>query len=69
MSDFTLECGSQLKNSKKNRATVPSRPMFRRLCEKRVRFNSIIGVGYLGFLIPIRSRLVAKNAVNFFHET
>jgi len=35
MSDFTLECGSQLKNSKKNRATVPLRPMFRRLCEKK----------------------------------
>jgi len=40
MSDFTLECGSQLKNSKKNRATVPLRPMFRRLCEKRVQLDN-----------------------------
>jgi len=35
MSDFTLECGLQLKNSKKNRATVPLRPMFRWFCERK----------------------------------
>jgi len=69
MSDFTLECGSQRKNSKENSGPSPFGPMFRRFCEERVRFNSIIGGGCSGFLISIRSGPVAENAVNFFHET
>jgi len=69
MSDFTLECGSQRKNSKENSGSSPFGPMFRRFCEERVRFNSIIGGGCSGFLISIRSWPVAKNAVNFFQET